>query len=183
MAAAKDELALGSEHAPVTLIEYGSLTCDYCIHFHREVLPHISSQYIETGRVRFVFRDFPTSENAHRGAVAARCAGDQYYEMLKILFAKVGRWSRSGDVDAALAHHATSIGLEKTQFLNCLNDSRQHAAVTKEQEEAKTRFNVIGTPTFLINGKLVRGKKTIEEMETLLKEALATIEMESQTTK
>lgn len=183
VAAAKDELALGSEFAPVTLIEYGSLTCDYCIHFHREVLPHISSKYIETGRVRFIFRDFPTSENAHRGAVAARCTGDRYYKMLDILFTEVGRWSQSRDVDAALTHHATAIGLKKKPFLNCLNDTRQHVAVTKEQQEAKTKLNVIGTPTFLINGKLVRGKKTIEEMEILLKEALPTIETENQTVK
>lgn len=175
MAAAKDELALGSEHAPVTLIEYGSLTCDYCIHFHREVLPHISSQYIETGRVRFVFRDFPTSENAHRGAVAARCAGDQYYKMLEILFTEVGRWSLSRDVDAALAHQATSIGLKKKPFLHCLNDTRQHVVVSKEQQDAKTRFAVLGTPTFLINGKLVRGKKTFAEMEILLNEALTAL--------
>lgn len=179
----KDELALGSEFAPVTLIEYGSMTCGYCIQFHKEVLPHISSKYIETGHVRFIFRDFPTSKNAHRGAVAARCAGDRYYKMLDILFKEVGRWSKSRDVDAALTHHATAIGLKKKPFLSCLNDTRQHVAVTKEQQEAKTKLNVIGTPTFLINGKLVGGIKTIEEMEILLKEALPTIETENQTVK
>ena len=174
-ATAKEELALGSEHAPVTLIEFGSLACDYCIRFHHEVLPQISSQYIETGLVRFVFRNFPTSENAHRGAIAARCAGGQYYEMLDTLFMKVGQWLYSSDVDAALVDQATSIGLNEKPFLNCLNDTNQYIAVSKEQLDAKSRYSVLGTPSFLINSKLVRGKKSYAEMEILLNEALSSV--------
>lgn len=74
-----EDIVLGNDKAPVTIIEYGSLTCDYCIHFHREVLPAIQSRYINNDKVRFIYRDFPTGEAAIRGAVAARCAGGKYY--------------------------------------------------------------------------------------------------------
>ena len=170
--AARDEMALGSAQAPMTLIEYGSLTCDYCINFHREVLPIIQSRHIDTGRVRFIYRDFPTSAAAIRGAVATRCGGDQYYKMLNVLFAEVGKWSQSDDIDAALTQQAVLLGMNEKRFRTCLNDPRQHLAVTEGQQQAKTEFDVLGTPTFLINGKIVRGKKTIEEMEALIKDAL-----------
>ena len=172
-AAAKDKLGLGSESAPVTLTEYGSLTCDHCIHFHREVLPRLKSKYIATEQVRFVFRDFPTSDVAHRGAVAARCAGPQYYEMLDILFAGLATWAGAEDIDTALAHQAKSIGIEEGVFLRCLASDEQKKAVSKEQRGAKTKLGVIGTPTFLINGKLIRGKQTFESLETLLLNAAA----------
>ncbi|MEA5376655.1 MULTISPECIES: thioredoxin domain-containing protein [Vibrio harveyi group] len=171
-AAASDEIALGSAQAPVTLIEYGSLTCDYCINFHREVLPLIQSRHIDTGRVRFIYRDFPTSAAATRGAVAARCAGDQYYRMLDVLFAEVGRWATADDVDAALTQQAASLRMNEKRFRTCLNDPSHSLAVIEGQQQAKTEFDVLGTPTFLINGKIVRGKRTIEEMEALIKKAL-----------
>lgn len=171
-AAASDERALGNAQAPVTLIEYGSLTCGYCISFHREVLPLIQSRHIDTGRVRYIYRDFPTSAAATRGAVAARCAGDQYYRMLGVLFAEVGRWSQSDDIDAALTQQSATLGIDQKRFHACLNDPRHSLAVTEGQQQAISEFDVLGTPTFLINGRIVRGKKTIQEMEALIKAAL-----------
>lgn len=172
-AAAKDKFSLGSESAPVTLTEYGSLTCDHCIHFHREVLPRLKSKYITTEQVRFVFRDFPTSDVAHRGAVAARCAGTQYYEMLDILFEGLANWVGAEDIDAALTNQAKSIGIEEGVFRRCLASDEQKHAVSEEQRDAKTKLGVIGTPTFLINDKLVRGKQTFESLERLLLNAAA----------
>lgn len=170
--AASDELALGRAQAPVTIIEYGSLTCGYCIYFHREVLPLIQSRHIDNGQVRFIYRDFPTSVAARRGAVATHCAGDQYYRMLDALYSAVGTWVRADDVDAALTQQAVLLGMNEKRFRACLDDPRQSQAIAEGQQRAKTEFDVLGTPTFLINGKIVRGKKTIEEMEALVKEAL-----------
>ncbi len=169
---AADEIALGRVQAPVTIIEYGSLTCDYCINFHREVFPHIQSRYIDTGQVRFIYRDFPTSTAAIRGAVAARCAGDQYYKMLDVLFARVGSWAAADDVDRALIQQATALNIDEKDFYACLNDPSQDQAIVAVQLQAKTELDIRGTPTFVVNSKIVRGKKTIEQMDALIKEAL-----------
>tara|TARA_R110002096_G_scaffold74776_3_gene177055 strand:- start:910 stop:1476 length:567 start_codon:yes stop_codon:yes gene_type:complete len=170
--AANAEPALGSADAPVTIVEYGSLTCDYCVRFHREVLPLIRSRHIDTGRVRFIYRDFPTSMAAIRGAVAARCAADDYYTMLDALYVSVGSWSRTLDVDAALIQQAASLGVDKETFRACLDDPQHERAIDDEQRRATTEYGVTGTPTFLINDKIVRGVKAIDEMEALIEDAL-----------
>ncbi|MDT0635958.1 DsbA family protein [Spectribacter hydrogenoxidans] len=170
--AAHAETALGSADAPVTLVEYGSLTCDHCVRFHREVLPDIKSRYIDTGRLRFVYRNFPTSAAALRGAVAARCAGDQYYQMLDALYASVRDWARQDDVDSALVQQAAAIGLNQKSFGACLDAPRHKRAITREQRRASREHGVLGTPTFLINGEVVPGKKNIDEMQDLIEWAL-----------
>lgn len=169
---ASTEPALGSPHAPVTIIEYGSLTCDYCIRFHREVLPLLKSRHIDTGRVRFVYRDFPTGKAATRGAVAARCAGEQYYKMLDILYAKVGNWSRARNMDVSLSQLAASLGLEEKRFKPCLNEAQNTRVIISGQQQATREHGVIGTPTFIINGKIVRGIKDIDQIELLIEKAL-----------
>lgn len=172
-ATARAEPVLGSDRAPVTIIEYGSLTCDYCVRFHREVLPRIQSRYIETGQVKFIYRDFPTGDAATRGAVAARCAGDDYYTMLDALYADVGNWSRARDTDAALIQLATSLGLATREFRACLNGQEQRLAIANQQRTATVEYEVLGTPTFLINGRIVRGKQDFEQMTLLINAALA----------
>jgi protein-disulfide isomerase len=167
------EPALGSDHAPVTIVEYGSLTCDYCVRFHREVLPLIKTHHIDSGRVRFVYRDFPTSAAATRGAIAARCIGDQYYTMLDALYATVGSWSREWDVDTALIQQAVSLGLADAQFRACLDDSRHLRAIVDGQRNAKTEYGVVGTPTFLVNGTIVRGPQDFDQIELLIQQTLS----------
>ena len=95
--ASGEEISLGDAQAPISFIEYGSLTCDGCISFHRNVLPRIKKHYIDTGSVRFVFRHFPTSEVAIHAAVAAQCAGEKYYEMLDELYSTVEKKAKSKD--------------------------------------------------------------------------------------
>lgn len=171
-AAARAEPVLGSDRAPVTIVEYGSLTCDYCVRFHRKVLPLLKSRYILTGQVRFIYRDFPTGAAATRGAVAARCAGDDYYTMLDALYADVGNWSRARDTDAALIQLATSLGLATLEFRACLNSPGQRRAIANQQRTATAEYGVLGTPTFLINGRIVRGIQEFEQMKLLIEEAL-----------
>ena len=173
VATARAEPVLGSDRAPVTIIEYGSLTCDYCVRFHREVLPRIQSRYIQTGQVRFIYRDFPTGEAATLGAVAARCARDDYYTMLDALYADVGNWSRAQDMNTALIQLATSLGLATREFRACLNDQEQRRAIANQQRTATKEYGVLGTPTFLINDKIVRGKQDFEQMTLLINAALA----------
>jgi len=169
---AYSDIEIGGSQAPVTIIEYGSITCGKCVRFHRNVLPLIKSHYIEPGIVRFIYRDFPTSTEATRGAIAAHCAGpDQYYMMLDALYESVGDWSQAKDVDTALIEVAISKGLNREAFISCLNDPQQLKGVEKEKEEAILEYDVFGTPTFIINGEVIRGLKTFSEMEVLLENA------------
>lgn len=174
-AQAAAEPALGSPTAAVTIVEYGSLTCDYCIKFHREVLPHLKQKYIDTGRVRYIFRDFPTSTEATRGAVAARCVKPEaYYPTLNSLFWSVGQWSKASDVDAALEQEAAKLSLSTAEFRKCLKNPASQAAVTQSGRQGAQEFDILGTPTFLINGQIVRGKQTLEKMEALIVNAQKT---------
>lgn len=169
---AASEPALGSPAAPVTLVEYGSLTCDHCISFHLKVLPEVKRRYIDHGKVRFIFRDFPTSAAAARGAVAARCVrADAYYPMLAALFSSAPQWSRAPDVDAALSQQAVKLGLGDDRFRACLNDPATESRVEQQRRQATKDLDVIGTPTFVINGRVVRGAQTLGQMEALIAQA------------
>jgi len=174
---AADESVMGSPTAPVTLVKYGSLTCGHCVRFYRDVMPQLKLKYIDTGRVRFIFRDYPTSAEAIRGAVAARCVSSEaYYAMLHTLFLSVGQWSRASDVDAALNHEVAERGLSKAEFRECVKDPAAEAAVVQSRRQGAQEFGVLGTPTFLINGQIIRGTRTLEQMEALIDDALASVE-------
>nr|WP_284047994.1 DsbA family protein [Marinobacter sp. ATCH36] len=168
---------MGSPTAPVTLVEYGSLTCGHCVRFHRDVLPHLEQKYIDTGRVRFIFRDYPTSAEATRGAVAAQCVSSEaYYSTLHTLFLSVGQWSRASDVDAALKQKVEELGLNTAEFRDCLKDPATEAAVAQSRRQGAQEFDVLGTPTFLINGQIVRGTRTLEQMESLIDNAVSPVQ-------
>lgn len=171
-ASAHAEAVLGASNATVTLVEYGSLTCDYCVKFHREVLPQLKRRYIDSGRVRFIYRDFPTSAAAMRGAIAARCAGpDRYYAMLDALYWSVGKWSRAKDVDSALVEQATALGLKAAAFRACLKEPQHEQTIEQERRKASKEPGVLGTPTFLVDGQIVRGLQSLEQLETLITRA------------
>lgn len=170
--ASSEELSLGNSQAPVTLIEYGSLTCGKCLYFHKYVFPQIKKHYIDEGIVRFVFRHFPTGGAAVHGARAVQCAGDKYYDMLDILFINVANWSRAENREKLFVKHATSLGLNSEEFLTCISDQKRLDDILNQQQAAKSDLDVTGTPTFFINGKIVRGKRSFDEMKALISEAL-----------
>jgi len=170
--ASSEEISLGNPQAPITLIEYGSLTCDNCLSFHKYVFPQFKKRYIDAGIVRFIFRHFPTSGSAVYGARAAQCAGDKYYEMLDVLFSSVAEWYQAENRDAIFVKHATSLGVNSETFLTCISDKKHLDDIISQQHAARKDYDVIGTPTFFINGKIVRGKKSFVEMKALISEAL-----------
>jgi len=170
--ASSEEITLGSEQAPVTLIEYGSLTCDNCIRFHRNVFPRIKKHYIDSGTVRFIYRHFPTSDAAVRGAIASQCAGEKSYEMLDELYSTVADWYEADNRDSIFAQKASSLGLNSEAYISCLSNSRHLDEIKNQQYAARKDFDVTGTPTFFINGKIVRGKKSFVEIKALVSEAL-----------
>ena len=170
--ASGEEMSLGSKQAPVTIIEYGSLTCDNCLSFHKYVYPQFKQQYIDGGTVRFIYRHFPTGGAAVYGARAANCAGDKYYDMLDKLFSTVGKWVRAENKDDIFVEYATSLGLNSEAFVTCISNKQHLDDILQQQKAAKKELDVTATPTFFINGKIVRGKRTFEEMKVLINEAL-----------
>ena len=170
--ASSEELSLGSKQAPVTIIEYGSLTCDNCLSFHRYVYPQFKKHYIDTGTVRFIYRHFPTGGAAVYGARAANCAGDKYYEMLDTLFSNVGKWFRAENRGAIFVKYAASLGVNSDAFSTCISNEKHLDDILSQQRAAKKKYDVIGTPTFFINGKIVRGKRSFVEMKALISDAL-----------
>ena len=170
--ASSEEISLGSKQAPVTIIEYGSLTCDNCLSFHKYVYPQVKKHYIDTGTVRFIFRHFPTGGAAVYGARAANCVGEKYYEMLDTLFSNVGSWVRAENKDAIFVKYATSLGVSSEAFTACISDKKHLDDILSQQKAARKYLDVIGTPTFFINGKMVRGKRSFDEMKALISDAL-----------
>lgn len=167
-----EELSLGSKQAPVTIIEYGSLTCDNCLSFHKYVYPQFKQHYIDTGTVRFIYRHFPTGGAAVYGARAANCAGDKYYDMLDTLFFTVGKWVRAQNRDELFVKYATSLGVNSEAFVTCISNEKLLDDILDQQKAAKKDLDVTATPTFFINGKIVRGKRSFTEMKALISEAL-----------
>nr|BAJ06981.1 disulfide isomerase [uncultured bacterium] len=170
--ASSEEVSLGSIQAPVTIIEYGSLTCGKCLSFHKYVYPELKKQYIDTGTVRFIFRHFPTGEAAVYGARAANCTGDKYYEMLDKLFSTTDTWVRAENREAIFVKYATSLELNSETFVTCIRNKKHLDNILLQQKAARKELDVIGTPTFFINGSMVRGKRSFPEMEALISEAI-----------
>ena len=144
----------GDENAPVTIIEYSDFECPFCGRFFEQTLPQIEENYIDTGKVKLIYRDFPLGfhANAQKAAEAAECAGEQgkYWEMHDTLY-------ETGALSIAnLKQHAKDLGLDSTQFDSCLDSGKYATEVTDDMAKGQAA-GVSGTPSFTINGKLLVG--------------------------
>ena len=143
-----DQRVRGDLDAPVTMIEYSDFTCGFCLKFFKETWPRIQARYVETGKVRFLYKDYPRADQGPglAAAVAARCAGDQgaYWPMHDRLFAEGARLDQK-----LFLHHAKAIGLDQTGFSQCLRDGRHVKAIFQDRQEANS-WGFRGTPGFVI---------------------------------
>ncbi len=166
---AKDDFVIGKADAPVTLIEYASLTCPHCAAFHNNVLPIVKKEYIDTGKVRMVFRDFPLDQLALTGSMLARCAGpDRYYPFVDTLFQQQSIWARSNNPLAALSKLALLGGMSQPDFEACLKKKEVADAVLKQRLEGQQIFAISSTPTVIVNGKKFSGGLTIEQFRAVV---------------
>jgi protein-disulfide isomerase len=148
-----DEHVLGKIDAPVTIIEYASMTCPHCAAFHTETMPRIKSEFIDKGLVRFVFRPFPLDQLAARASLLAQCVpGDGYYSMLDILFRSQRDWSTAPDPDAALKQIGRTAGLTDADIDRCTADQAQFDRIIAGMQEAQSKFGIDSTPSFVVNG-------------------------------
>ncbi len=164
-ATAGGEHVIGDPNAPVTIIEYASLSCSHCATFHRETLPKLKERYIDPGKVKLVFRDFPLEQNAFTAAMLARCAGpERQGRFVDVFFAQQEKWARAKDPAAALKQLARLGGMSEPEVEACLADKSIDDAVLRGALEGRDKHGVRSTPTFVIDGKSHPGALSIDEI-------------------
>lgn len=162
------EKVLGKEDAKVTIVEYASMTCPHCAHFAETTFPEIKTKYIDTGKVRFIFREFPFDPRAEAGFMLARCAGDNYFPMVDVLFKQQQTWAAAENVKDAMFQLSKLAGFTQESFNACLTDQKLLDQVRAVQKRGADEFKVDSTPTFFINGKTYKGALSVEEMSAII---------------
>lgn len=172
------DMAIGSEEAPLELIEYASVTCPACAAFHQNAYPRLKENYIDTGKVRLVFREFPTApaQLSYLGSALARCAADTrgsnaYFAMLKTLFANQQKWV-SDNYQSEILSYAAQAGLSEEAFRACVARDEIIGAINDNVASGREEYEVEGTPTFFLNGEKLEGYRTYDDIFALLDEAL-----------
>lgn len=168
------EKAFGSETAPVTVIEYMSMTCPHCQNFHMTTWPEIKKKYVDTGKIRFIFREFPFDPRSTAAFMLARCVGeDKWYPVVDLLFRSQATWARAQDGRQALQSAMAVTGMSQKDFETCLTDQALLDKVTAVANKGK-ELGVDSTPTFFINGKKYAGALALDEFSKLIDPLLPT---------
>ena len=155
----------GAANAPVTIVEYASMTCPHCSHFHKTVYPELKKKYIDTGKVRFIFREFPLDPLAAAASMLARCAGkDKYFPLIEAFFEAQSDWVVQKPLQPMFAI-AKQAGFTQQTFDECLANQQMLNGIEESRTRAASKLNVNSTPTFFINGKIFRGTLTVDELD------------------
>ena len=166
---AKGDMAIGSKDAPVTIIEYASMTCPHCASFHLGPFKELKSKYIDTGKVRMIFREFPFDPLALQASMLARCTGEKrYFGMLKVLFKNLSKWAQVSDPQKALAKIARLGGFTEARFKACMADQELADMILRSRLTGNKEFGVVSTPSFIVNGVKVSGNLNAAEWDELL---------------
>jgi protein-disulfide isomerase len=159
---------LGPDNAPVTIIEYASMTCPHCAHFSENTFPELKKRYIDTGKVRFIFREFPFDPLAAGAFMLARCAGkDKYFPMVETLFQKQSTWAVQKPIEPLKAI-AKQAGFTDQSFEACLANQKVLDGIEWVRNRAADKFKVNSTPTFFVNGERYTGDMSIDELAKLI---------------
>ncbi len=169
---AEGEMILGSKDAPVTVIEYASMTCPHCASFHAQTYAAFKEKYIDTGKVKFIFREFPLDRLALAASVLARCAGEErFFPMIDVLFKQQQTWARAEDPNAALRSLGKLAGVSDAAFDACIASKPLSDMIIANRMTGEQEFKVSSTPSFVINGKTMAGVLTIEQMDEAIADA------------
>jgi protein-disulfide isomerase len=169
LAVMPQDRVLGKEDAPITIIEYASMTCPHCAHFAKDVLPGLKAKWIDTGKAKLVLREFPFDEAALRAAMLARCAPpERFHPLIEMLFETQDSWAAAKDWRAVLERTARLGGIGKKDFDACLANKTVEDQVLQSRVTASTQLGVNSTPTFFVNGTKFDGAPTAEAFDRVL---------------
>jgi protein-disulfide isomerase len=170
------DMALGPADAKVTIVEYAAATCPHCARFNASVFPKIKSEYIDTGKVRYVFRDFPLNiKDVACSMLARTIAKDdaaKYFTMIDVLFKQQPDWAYSKDSTAGLTRIGKQAGLSQQQVDSCLSDQALLDKIAADQKYAAEILKVNSTPTFFINGDMIKGEASFDIFDAKIKSLL-----------
>ena len=169
------DMALGPANAPVTITEFASMTCPHCAAFNAEVFPKIKAAYIDTGKVRYVFREFPLDIKAAAGSMLARCIAKddagKYFAVVDMLFKQQSDWVMK-DTTETLIRIGKQAGLSQQAVEDCLKDQKLLDKIAADQKYAADVLKVNSTPTFFINGDMIKGEASFEVFDKKIKSLL-----------
>ena len=173
-----DDHVMGKKDAPLTLVEYASLTCPHCAHFSNAIMPELIKKYVETGKMRYILRQFPLNEAALKATLLVDCVGEnnneRYFTFNKVLFDAQRKWAYDGNYMSGLETIATVGGVSKEQFEACLNDTERETKILKAKKLANDELKIPGTPYLVLNGEIVeKERNSVEDMSKLIDEKLA----------
>ena len=167
------DMAVGKDDAPVTIIEYSSLSCPHCAVFHKDVYPELKTKYIDTGKVRYILREFPLNESALAGTVIARCLEpSRYFAFIGLLFQKQADWAFKEDALTPLKAFAKQAGLSEDEFNKCIDNEALQKGILAIRDEGQKK-GVNATPSFFVNGMILKGASTLQALEEAMKPYLS----------
>jgi len=162
------DIVLGSDKAPVTIIEYASMTCPHCAHFSTDTFPELQKRYIDTGKVRYIFREFPLDPLSAAGFMLARCAGkDKFIPVVETLFAKQLDWMVQKPIEPLRAI-AKQFGFTEQSFDQCLANQHVLDGIQEVRDRAAEKLGVNSTPTFFVNGQKLTGDQSIDALAKVI---------------
>jgi protein-disulfide isomerase len=169
------DMALGPADASVTIVEFASMTCPHCAAFNATVFPKIKSEYIDTGKARYIFREFPLDVKAVAGSMLARCIAKddagKYFAVVDLLFKQQNEWVVKNTTET-LARIGKQAGLSQQAVEDCLKDQALMDKIAADQKYASEVLKVDSTPTFFVNGEKIKGETSFEEFDKKIKSFL-----------
>ena len=163
------EMALGDPNAPNTIIEYASLTCSHCASFHEETYPALKKDYIDTGKVYFIFREYPLDALATAAFMLARCGPkERYFPLVDLMFDRQAEWAFTDNPKQALLNFVRQAGFTEESFNACLSNREIQDGVLAVKSRGANEYGITATPTFFINGELHRGELSIEDIDAIV---------------
>ena len=161
---------LGERNAPISIIEYASLTCPHCAHFHETAFPGLKENYIDTGKASFVFRHFPLDRYAFQASILTECGGDsKFFALVDIIFRRQAEWTRTDNPTEALMTIAKQAGIGEQKFNDCLADEKLGEAILQERLTGSNDYGVDSTPTLFIQGEKYDQDRSFDVLDAYLK--------------
>ncbi|HEY1961550.1 MAG TPA: thioredoxin domain-containing protein [Rhizomicrobium sp.] len=169
----QSDRTLGNKNAPITMVEYAAPSCPHCSHFNEAMFPQLKANYIDTGKVYYIFRVFPLSSVDVAVEAMARCLpANNYFQFIDLMFRNQPKWDPDGyqipDVHGALVEMGRIAGMSAEQVDRCIGNQAEQQRITKVGEDAQTRYSVNGTPTFITNGQIHSTFANYQELKDYL---------------